>query len=681
MQPIDSKIKQAQRKGAGIFVLSGLVTSTVLLGFVLWLFFVKGFSLVIGPAEALPNAKVELIDGLAFIGERNIYTLGGKVSFKVSANTFQTATVNVDEQSPSTIEVILLPSPATINAQAVLGENLPKQTQYAPATQWFIDGTLVHVGSDLAYETAPGDYQLQVTNPYFQSAQETLNLVRAQVLEISPFLQSINGVLSIDSVPQGINVTIDGVVQGKTPLNFTAQGGEYLVALSSDEYITIEESIALQTGLLAPKRTYQLLPKPGVLNISARPNDGLLLINNIEYDLGEISLAANKRHKIIYEKPGYAPYVNTVNVSKDAPTNIEVQLRALFGQVTINTNVPAQVSINGNAPQASPVTVSLLSVTQQLEVFAQGYRSIKQSFTPQANKNSTINIKLLTEFEARRAQGLPLFVNTLGINMLRFNGDAFTLGSPANETGRRRNEHEVEVDFSRTFWISEKEISQAQFSRFLNAQNGASSNNAAQSKLPVTNVSWLEAAQYSNYLSQQEGLPVFYKFENGRFAGINKTANGYRLPTEAEWEWLAKKAKRASSTVYVWGNQEQLRDNIGNFADKTMKGKQLIIFDEYQDGKTGLAEVGSFKADRVGLYDLDGNASEWVHDFYTNGLPDTSKRHVDYLGAPNGDSWVIKGGNYETGRLRELRAAYREFSASAKPNVGFRIARYDSVIK
>jgi formylglycine-generating enzyme required for sulfatase activity len=192
----------------------------------------------------------------------------------------------------------------------------------------------------------------------------------------------------------------------------------------------------------------------------------------------------------------------------------------------------------------------------------------------------------------------------------------------------------------------------------------------------VTGVSWLEAAQYSNWLSQQEGLPVFYLFQNGRYLGVNASSNGYRLPTEAEWEWLAKKAKRSVSTVYVWGNQEKLRDNIGNFADKTMSGKQLIFFDDYTDGKTGVAEVGSFKADRVGLYDLDGNVSEWVHDYYTNGLPDTSRTHTDYLGSPRGETWVIKGANFESGRLRELRGAYREYSASGKATVGFRIARY-----
>ncbi|MFT6267526.1 MAG: sulfatase activating formylglycine-generating enzyme [Alphaproteobacteria bacterium] len=673
-QAIDSKIKQAQRKGAGIYVLSGLLTVAVLAAFGLWLFFIKGFSLLIGPSEALNNAKVELVSGLAWVGESKVYTLGGEVSISVSSHTFEPSLVIINNQSPSLIEILLLPSPAVITGQVLLGESTAVEDKYLAQTQWFLNSSLIQVGGELSYTTPPGNYQLEITNPYFQSTTVKLALARAEEVALSPTLASVNGTITIDSVPQGIDVSVDGQSLGKTPLLFPAQGGEYAVRLTSSDFITIDEKIALQTRFLAPKRNYQLLPKPGVLNINATPSDGLLLINNVEYRLGQIDLAANKQHKIQYNKPGHVPYTKSIKVSKDAPTNIDVRLKPLYGQVTIATNVPAKLSVNGNSVESSPVTKRLLSVLQTVEAQANGYRSVKQSFTPQANRSVNINMTLLTEFEARRAEGKPAFVDTLGINMRKFRGDQFTLGSPGNETGRRRNEHQVDIDFSRPFWVSEKEVTQTQFSAFLSA------NKAVKSNLPVTGVSWLEAAQYANWLSQQEGLPAFYRFQNGRYAGANASSNGYRLPTEAEWEWLAKKAKRAVSTVYVWGNQEKLRDHLGNFADKTMNGKQLIFFDEYIDGKTGVAEVGSYKADRVGLYDLNGNVSEWVHDYYTNVIPDTSKRHVDYLGALRGETWVIKGGNYETGRLRELRSAFREFSASGKATVGFRIARYDSVL-
>jgi formylglycine-generating enzyme required for sulfatase activity len=669
-QGIDKRIKQAQRKGAGVYILSGFTTLVLLLGFISWLFLIKGYNLIIGPEEALADATVELRSGFAWVGETKVYTLGGEVSISVSANTFESANVTINQQSPSSLEIILLPSPAIISGQVVLENQSNEQKDYLAESLWYLNGTLVHLGKDFSHRTPPGQYLLNVTNSYYGDFSQSLNLTRAEEISLNVPLASVNGTIEIDSVPQGIEVSIDGIQKGKTPLSVDVLGGEYQVILTSNEFKSVEDKVAVQTTFLQPSRNYKLEPKPGILNITANPSDGLLLINNVEYQLGMIELPANRSHKIEYKKSGYSRYIKTIALDKSSPTNINVNLEALYGQLVINTNVDALVSVNGGSKERSPVSKRLLSVPHQIEVSAQGYRTVKQTIAPRANRTVSVDIDLLTEFDARRKEGKPLFVNTLGINMRRFNADPFTLGSPPNETGRRRNEHQVQVDFSRQFWVSEKEITQSQFTAFLAA------NQAVKSNLPVTGVSWLEAAQYSNWLSQQEGLPVFYLFQNGRYLGVNASSNGYRLPTEAEWEWLAKKAKRSVSTVYVWGNQEKLRDNIGNFADKTMSGKQLIFFDDYTDGKTGVAEVGSFKADRVGLYDLDGNVSEWVHDYYTNGLPDTSRTHTDYLGSPRGETWVIKGANFESGRLRELRGAYREYSASGKATVGFRIARY-----
>lgn len=678
-QPIDKRIKQAQRKGIGVYVLSGFFTLAVLLGFVFWLFLIKGYSLLIGPNEALTNLKVDLDSGFAWVSNSKVYTLGGNVSIKVSALTFETTDVSIDKLSPSSIEIMLLPSPATITGRVSVAtdrnDDFNNQQQYLSQSQWFLNGLLIHVGDELSYKTPPGNYQLEVHNSYFESVSQSLELSRAETVEISPALKNINGTIAINSIPQGIEIKIDGVIKGKTPFTIEAQGGQYQAILSSANYKTINDTIELQNRFLHPTRNYQLSPKLAVLDLSAKPSKGLLLINNVEHQLGRIELPANKTHKIEYKKSGHASYVNTVQLNKDKVTSLQISLEALYGHVNISTNVPALLSLDDGSKVASPVSKRLLSVQHKVEASAQGYRTSSQLFTPSPNKNTNINIRLLTEFDARRKEGLPLFVSKLGIQMKKFKPDAYTLGSPPNQTGRRRNEHQIEVDFSRPFWVSEKEITQTQFAKFLGVNKGT------KSSLPVTGVSWLEAAQYTNWLSEQEGLPVFYRFQNGRYLGVNASSNGYRLPSEAEWEWLAKKSKRAVSTNFVWGNLEKLRDNIGNFADKTMNGKQLIFFDEYSDGKTSVAEVGSFNADRNGLYDLEGNVSEWVHDYYTNGLPDRSKTHTDYLGAPRGESWVIKGGNYKTGRIRELRAAYRDYSVSGRETLGFRIARYDASLE
>jgi formylglycine-generating enzyme required for sulfatase activity len=76
------------------------------------------------------------------------------------------------------------------------------------------------------------------------------------------------------------------------------------------------------------------------------------------------------------------------------------------------------------------------------------------------------------------------------------------------------------------------------------------------------------------------------------------------------------------------------------------------------------------------LFDLAGNVSEWVHDTYTNVPPDTSKVLRDPMGNNRGTGHLFKGSNYSSGRLKELRNAYRQTVDDKEPTIGFRIARY-----
>ncbi len=94
----------------------------------------------------------------------------------------------------------------------------------------------------------------------------------------------------------------------------------------------------------------------------------------------------------------------------------------------------------------------------------------------------------------------------------------------------------------------------------------------------------------------------------------------------------------------------------------------------YNDTYRGPAPVGSFSANEFGIYDLNGNVSEWVNDIYTA----SSVREVltDPTGSESGDYYVIRGSNYTSGRFSELRWTYRDYGKDPRPDVGFRISRY-----
>ena len=89
-QEIDQRIKKAQRKGIGVYLVSGGLTAVLFIGFLIWLFLVKGFNIIIGPVDALPTAQIKVIKGYAWVSGNRLYTLSGNVGIEVSANTFQT---------------------------------------------------------------------------------------------------------------------------------------------------------------------------------------------------------------------------------------------------------------------------------------------------------------------------------------------------------------------------------------------------------------------------------------------------------------------------------------------------------------------------------------------------------------------------------------------------------------
>jgi formylglycine-generating enzyme required for sulfatase activity len=94
----------------------------------------------------------------------------------------------------------------------------------------------------------------------------------------------------------------------------------------------------------------------------------------------------------------------------------------------------------------------------------------------------------------------------------------------------------------------------------------------------------------------------------------------------------------------------------------------------YNDTFRGPAPVGSFTANNFGIFDLNGNVSEWVNDFYTASAG--REILVDPVGPKSGDYYVVRGANYTSGQFSELRWTFRDYGKDPRPDVGFRIARY-----
>jgi formylglycine-generating enzyme required for sulfatase activity len=177
---------------------------------------------------------------------------------------------------------------------------------------------------------------------------------------------------------------------------------------------------------------------------------------------------------------------------------------------------------------------------------------------------------------------------------------------------------------------------------------------------PAVYISWFDAILYSNWVNKQLGLDTFYVFfsKNGNYydVSLNQEAQrGYRLPTEAEWEYAARGGNQPDGTIYSGSND---LDSVGWYYKNSGSRTQAV-------GDT------TKQSNSMGIYDMSGNVREWCWDWY-GGYPDSAFK--DYKGPETSSNRVLRGGSWNDYAHR-CRSAYRYYNYPDYRNIyyGFRL--------
>ncbi len=543
-----------------------------------------------------------------------------------------------------------------------------------------IDGEVIGITPLQQQAVDAGERELRLLSerylPYRDMIDVTgMEVAQSYAIELEPAWANI----ALSSIPIGATVLVDGEERGTTPALLEILQGEHLVELRMPQFSSWQQTLSVSASVHQNLEPVELLPAEGLLELSSQPNGANVTVDGEFQGQTPLSLSlepgGNRRISVF--KPGYKRATRQIALAPEEIRQLTLKLQPLLGDVRVSVRpADAEVLVNGKAVGRGGQTLSLPAFEQTLEIRAAGYRSYRQRFTPRPGFEQVIPVTLLTEAEAILASLEPVITSPGGQTLKLFTPSDFTMGASRRVPGRRANETLHPVSLTRLFYLGTHEVTNRQFRAFRPDHNSGliEGNSLNRAEQPVASVSWEEAALYCNWLSEQEGLPLFYKTLNGRVIGFDANSHGYRLPSEAEWAWAAR-IKGDTLLKYPWGENFPPPSVVENYADTSSSYLTGRFVRGYNDGNPASATVGSFTPNHNGLYDIGGNVAEWTHDIYT--IPEPSDTPVkDPLGEQTGSNNVIRGASWAHGTITELRLSFRDYGQRARDDVGFRIARF-----
>src|SRR5262249_10707901 len=314
------------------------------------------------------------------------------------------------------------------------------------------------------------------------------------------------GRLAITSRPEGAHVSIDGAESGTTPLTLEVGSGVRRLRIAGAGWQPWESSVVVRGGETLTVGPVALGAPDAHLAVRSQPGGAAVPVAGIHRGATplDLDLPAGIAYPVALSLAGYAPVAQEVFADPGAHLTTDVRLTAVLAQVSVSGEpAGAELYIDGAPRGLTPPTLTLPAVEPRVEVHSAGFLPYTALATPAADLERALRYHLLPADRARALEESAPLIRS---------GDGYALrlvppGSLRPGSGERA------VTLARPFYLGVRVVTNGEFRRFRpgHASGFIGKVSLDLDDVPVTHVTWEEAAEYCNWLSQQDGLPPAYE--------------------------------------------------------------------------------------------------------------------------------------------------------------------------